>query len=188
MEHKWDEAFGYVYAAAANPASPTPNLASEDKFLGKYLYRVEGDADFAGIADDVFNAFALGRAAIVAKNYTVRDAQADFLQTKLSEVVAIRAVYYMQQAKFILEQSNPDYGGAFHDLSEGFGFIYSLRFTRRFESNQSFFTRAEVDGLIDDLYGSTNGFWDLTPADLDAISNTIAAKFDFTVEQAGSLD
>jgi hypothetical protein len=31
-----------------------------------------------------------------------------------------------------------------------------------------------------------NGFWDVTADTLDEISNTIAAKFNFTVAQAGS--
>jgi hypothetical protein len=31
-----------------------------------------------------------------------------------------------------------------------------------------------------------NGFWDLTAATLDSLSDTIAAKFAFTVTEAGS--
>lgn len=188
MEHKWDEAYGYVYAAAANTANPNSSLADRDDFIGKYIMRVESDTDFTGIANEIFAAFSLGRAAIVAKDYTIRDAQAALIKTRLSEVVAIRAVYYLQQAKFILEQANPEYGGAFHDLSEGFGFVYSLRFTRRFENNQSYFSKEEVDGLLNDLYGATNGFWEVTPTTLDAVSTAIAAKFNFTVAQAGSTN
>lgn len=186
MEHKWDEAYGYLFAAATNTADPIASLAANDSFLGKYLMRVEGDTDFTGIAAELFSAFSLGRAAIVAKDYTVRDSQADLIKTRLSEIMAIRAVYYMQQGKLNLELSTPDYGAAFHDLSEGFGFIYSLRFTRRFESNQPYFTQSEVDGMISDLMAGTNGFWDVTPATLDAISEAIAAKFNFSVDQAGS--
>lgn len=186
MEHKWDEAFGYLFGTSANPANPVSEIGNEDAFLNKYLGRVEGDSDFAGIAQEVFDAFKLGRAAIVAKQYDVRDAQAAILRQKLSQVIAVRAVYYLQQGKNALQQSPAAYGTAFHDLSEGFGFIYSLRFTRKSDSNAPYFTKSEVDGFIDDLVGSTNGFWDLTPAKLDEISNSIAAKFDFTVAQAGS--
>jgi hypothetical protein len=64
MEHKWDEAFGYLYGAEENAASPLLNV---DSFMSKYLSRVEGDTDFAGIADKIYDAFKLGRAAIVAK-------------------------------------------------------------------------------------------------------------------------
>ena len=81
---------------------------------------------------------------------------------------------------------NQQYGTAFHDLSEGFGFIYSLRFTHNPIAGDSFFSREEVDQMIDDLYGSTNGFWDVDATTLDAISASIAAKFDFTVAEAGN--
>ena len=50
MEHKWDEAYGYLFGASSDAADPIPNLG-EDSFLNKYLARVNGDdLDFAGIA------------------------------------------------------------------------------------------------------------------------------------------
>lgn len=186
MEHKWDEAFGYLFGTSANPANPVSEIGNEDAFLNKYLGRVEGDSDFAGIAQKVFDAFKLGRAAIVAKDYTVRDQQAALLRELMSQIIGVRAVYYLQQGKNALAQNPPAYGTAFHDLSEGFGFVYSLRFTRDPQSGAPYFSKSEVDGFINSLTGSTNGFWDLTSATLDQISNSIAAKFDFTVDQAGS--
>ena len=119
------------------------------------------------------------------KNYEVRDQQADVLKDKISEAIAIRAVYYLQQGKNGIpsDGNQSAYGGAFHDLSEGFGFVYSLRFTRKSGSNEPYFTRSEVDGFINSLT-TGNGFWDVTPQTLDDISESIAAKFDFTVAQA----
>lgn len=186
MEHKWDEAYGYVFALASNIADPIASIGANDSFLGKYVIRVENDPDFTGVATELFSAFSLGRAAIVAKNYTIRNTQADLIKTRLSEIMAIRAIYYMQQGKLNLELRDPDFGAAFHDLSEGFGFLYSLRFTRRFENNEPCFSKTEVDGFLNDLMGGTNGLWDVTPATLDAISEAIAAKFNFTVDVAGS--
>ena len=179
MEHKWDEAFGYLYGKEADITAPTLN---NDSFLNKYLSRVEGDADFAGIAEEIYNAFKLGRAAIVAKDYTTRNVQAEILREKISEIVGIRAVYYLQQGKNNLPT---DKGGAFHDLSEGIGFIYSLQFTRMPNSTASYFTKAEVDGFMATLQNG-NGFWDLSSETLDEMSATIAAKFNFTLAQAGS--
>jgi ABC-type oligopeptide transport system substrate-binding subunit len=179
MEHKWDEAFGYLYGAEANAASPELNV---DSFMSKYLSRVEGDTDFAGIAAKVYDAFKLGRAAIVAKNYTVRDEQAQIIREEISKVIAVRAVYYLQQGKANL---GTDFASAFHDLSEGFGFVYSLQFTRVPDTASSYFTKSEVDSFISQLM-TGNGFWDVTPATLDEISNTIASEFGFTVAQAGS--
>ncbi|AXT50771.1 DUF4856 domain-containing protein [Aquimarina sp. BL5] len=187
MEHKWDEAYGYLYGASVNPANPNPTIGDDDSFLNKYIGRVEGDADFAGIADDIYDAFKLGRAAIVAKNYTIRDQQAAIIREKISEIIAIRAVYYLQQGKNSLEETTIDYASAFHDLSEGYGFIYSLQFTRRSGSNAPYFTRTEVQAFIDQLMGGTNGLWDVTPAKLQSISETIADKFSFTVTEAGSV-
>ena len=181
MEHKWDEAYGYVYGVNADPANPNADLGA-DSFLNKYIGRVEGDDDFAGIADEIYQAFKLGRAAIVAKNYTVRDAQAEIIKEKISEIIGIRAVYYLQQGKNVLAT---DKAAAFHDLSEGFGFIYSLQFTRKPGTNDPYFTKSEVDGFITTLT-TENGFWDISEDALDTMSNTIAEKFSFTVAQAGS--
>ena len=184
MEHKWDEAYGYAYGTASNPADPNLNLG-EDSFLNKYIGRVENDADFTGIADDIFQAFKLGRAAIVAKDYTVRDQQANIIREKVSEIIAIRAVYYLQQAKNALSFETKDFGGAFHDISEGYGFIYSLQFTRNPNTNEPYFTRTEVLGFIDDLLDDgANGLWDVENTTLDNISDAIAARFNFTVAQA----
>ncbi|MCB4808109.1 DUF4856 domain-containing protein [Tamlana sp. 62-3] len=181
MEHKWDEAYGYVYGLNADAANPNADLGA-DSFLNKYIGRVEGDEDFAGIADDIYQAFKLGRAAIVAKNYDVRDAQAEIIKEKISEVIGIRAVYYLLQGKINL---GVDYASAFHDLSEGFGFIYSLQFTRQPNSEEPYFTKAEVDAFIATLTEG-NGFWDISTDDLDAMATEIASRFNFTTEQAES--
>ncbi len=186
MEHKWDEAYGYAYGTAENLADPNPTIGEDDGFLNKYIGRVEGDEDFTGIADDIFNAFKLGRSAIVAGEYSTRDAQAEIIREKISSIIAIRAIYYLQQGKAGLKASTVDYASVFHDLSEGYGFIYGLQFTRMPSSDLPYFSRAEVNEMLDDLMSGTNGFWDVTPEILDDISNKITAKFSFTIEQAGN--
>ena len=184
MEHKWDEAYGYLFGSASNAANPIATLGSDDNFLNKYLGRVNEDNDFTGIAEDIYDAFKLGRAAIVARDYDLRDEQAEIIREKLSQVIAIRAVFYLQQGKNALPPSGSDFGSAFHDLSEGFGFIYSLRFTRMPRSSAPYFSKSEADEFLADLM-TGNGFWEVTPEMLDSISEAIAAKFDFTVMQAG---
>lgn len=183
MEHKWDEAYGYLFGATGTDTSDPLATLGSDSFLNKYLSRVDGDSDFAGIASDIYEALKLGRAAIVAKDYEVRDEQVAILRDKISQVIAIRAVYYLQQSKLSIE--NNELGTAFHALSEGYGFIYSLRFLRQANSNNPYFTKAEVEDFLARLTAG-NGFWDLSPETLDQLSNEIASKFDFTVEQAGS--
>ena len=183
MEHKWDEAYGYVYGTAQDVANPNLTIGSDDSFLNKYIGRVEGDEDFAGIADDIYNALKRGRAAIVAGNYAERDVQADIIREKISTIIAVRAVYYLQQSKLSI---GTNWGTALHDLSEGFGFIYSLQFTRKPRTNDPYFTKAEVDSMLDELMAGQNGLWGLTPEQCDQISETIASRFNFTVAQAGS--
>ena len=100
-------------------------------------------------------------------------------------IIGIRAVYYLQQGKAGLEVETIDYASVFHDLSEAYGFVYSLQFTRDPMTNTPYFTNAEVNAMLDDLMEG-NGFWDVTPAKLDEISTDIAARFSFTVEEAGS--
>lgn len=189
MEHDWDEAYGYAFGTAQDLTDPRPTIGDDDSFLNKYIGRVEGDSDFDGITEDIFQALKLGRAAIVAKDYEVRDEQANILRKLISEIIAIRAVYYLQQGKNALDQVSPDFGGGFHDLSEGYGFIYSLQFTRKPDTDEPYFTKAEVDAFLTDLLDDgDNGLWNVTPATLDAISEAIATEFDFTVEQAGSTN
>ena len=175
MEHKWDEAYGYTYGAGG------------ELFWDKYIDRVEGDSDFAGIAAEIDEAFRTGRAAIVNSDYETRDAQSDILREKLSMIAAIRAVYYLQAGKAKLV---PDAGAAFHDLSEGFGFIYSLQFTRQPGTDIPYFSRTEVQEILDDLLAGNNGLWDVDHLDtvLDEISTKIAGEFDFTVSQAATVD
>ncbi|OAN62966.1 DUF4856 domain-containing protein [Balneola sp. EhC07] len=185
MEHKWDEAFGYLYGNSSNTANPNLTIGQDDSFLNKYVGRVEGDDDFAGIAQDIFDAFALGRVAIVEGDYELRDEQAEILRAQISAIIGVRAVYYLQSGKTVLEQANPDFGAAFHDLSEAYGFVYSLQFTRQPGTGQPYFTKAEVDGFIS-LLEAGNGLWDVTPQTLQDISVEIASKFNFTIEEASN--
>ena len=184
MEHKWDEAYGYAYGLNADAANPNADLGA-DSFLNEYIERANSDSDFEGIAEDIFNAFKLGRAAIVAKNYDIRDQQAEIIKENISKVIAIRAIFYLQNGKLGLAGETPNYGSAFHALSEAYGFIYSLQFTRKPNSTDPYFTKNEVDAFLTDLLDDgDNGLWNVESTTLDSISEDIAARFDFTLAQA----
>ena len=178
MEHKWDEAYGYLYGTETDPSMP---VLGADSFLNNYLNRVDSDSDFTGIAMDVFEAFKLGRAAIVANDYDLRDAQAQIIRENISKVSAVRAVHYLQAGKAKIAEG--DMAAAFHQLSEGFGFVYSLQFTRKPNTNVPYFTHEEVETYVSELMAG-NGFWDVTNETLDTISEEIATRFNFTVAQA----
>lgn len=179
MEHKWDEAYGYVYGLEQDATTPKYGA---DSFLNKYIARVDGDADFTGIGTTIFNAFKLGRAAIVAKNYKVRDEQVNILRKEISKVIGVRAVYYLQGGKKAIEGNNREEG--FHDLSEGIGFVYSLQFTQNPDTGKPYLSAADVDKFVADM-NAGNGLWDVKASKLDTWSTKIANAFDFTVEQAG---
>ncbi len=183
MEHKWDEAYGYLYGDPSIPAE-NPNsvlTSSEDRLLFNYLGRVNGDSDFAGIADEVYNAFKTGRAAIVAGNYDLRDEQIEIIKENISKVIAVRTIYYLQKGKTAL--GNENFGNAFHQLSEGFGFLYSLRFTNDPLTGAPYLLPQELNTFKDQLLEG-NGFWDVSPATLDTISERIATAFGITVAAA----
>lgn len=183
MEHKWDEAYGYLYGDPSIP-SVNPNSVlneSQDRLLFNYLGQVDADEDFSGIAASTFDAFKKGRAAIVAENYGLRDEQVEIIRENLSKVIAVRAIYYLQAGKAALAEE--DFGGAFHDLSEGYGFLYSLRFTNNPATNLPYISKAQLDEFKEQLLNG-NGFWDVTPASLDLISGEIASAFGITVEAA----
>lgn len=184
MEHFWDEGVGYVYGTSQSIAEPNLTIGEDDNFLNRYVGLVDRDPDFAGIADDIFLAFTTGRAAITQSEYDIRDIQTAELRTLLSTVTAVRAVFYLQSGG--RELANGNTGGAFHDISEGMGFITSLQFTRTPNGDQPYFTREEVQGFIEQLLNDgPNGLWDVTQETLNAVSEAIAAPFNFTVEQAG---
>lgn len=183
MEHKWDEAYGYLYGDPSIPAEDPNSVLneSEDGLLFNYLGRVDGDEDFSGIAEETFEAFKTGRAAIVAGDYATRDEQVSIIRENISKVIAVRAVHYLQGGKAALSENNM--GSAFHELSEGFGFVYSLRFTNKPGTNMPYLSKETVDSFKEQLLDG-NGFWDVTPETLDSISEEIANAFGFTVAEA----
>lgn len=173
MEHHFDEAYGYVYGLAS----------TEDRLLQKYINDVASQSNFSNIASTVSKAFKIGRAAIVAKNYAIRDAAVEVIRYQISQIPGARALYYLNQAKLKYADVNVDKREAFHALSEGYGFIYSLQFTYNTTTKKPYFTKTEVDGMITKLEAK-NGFYDLTVKDLEDLSNTIVAKYDFTLAEA----
>ena len=115
-----------------------------------------------GIATEIYDAFKKGRAAIVANDSELRDAQAEIVKTKMSRVILHKAAYYLRGAADAKAASAVDYADYFHGLSEGYGFVLSLQFT--YDANgDSYFSHNEVRYNVVALEAG-NGFWDRTPA------------------------
>lgn len=181
MEHYWDEAYGYVYG-------DDDATANSKKYWSSYIDQVNADADFNTVTNDINLAFRKGRAAIVGNKYDVRNQQIQTIQSKLALVAAVRSVYYLQEGKDKLATDNG--AKAFHALSEAYGFIMALRYTREPNTDNPYFSKSEVDTMLATLISGNNGFWDidnLSPK-LDAISTQIATKFGFTVAQAATVN
>lgn len=181
MEHFWDEAYGYAYGA-------DDAVNNKLAFWSSYIEQVNDDADFNTISAEINVAFRKGRAAIEANDYVVRDQQIAIIQRDLALVAAVRAVFYMQEGKAKLVTDNG--AKAFHALSEGYGFIMSLRYTRQPGTDNPYFSKTEVDTMLASLTSGTNGLWDidnLSPK-LDAISVQIASRFGFSVAQASTVN
>ena len=174
MEHHWDEGLGYVYGQEDDitmAATPQGNGV----LFNKYLKKVSADGkEEPGLGATIYDAFKLGRAAIVAGDATVRDEQAEIVKTKMSRVILHKAAYYLRGAATAREAASVDYADFFHGLSEGYGFVLSLQFTYD-ASGVSYFSHAEVATMLTSLEAG-NGFWDITPAALNAMAAQIEAK------------
>ena len=193
MEHFWDEGFGYIYGLSCDIEDVARDLGENDGNFNNYLDLVNDDEDFRGIADDIFTAFVTGRAAITASDYDLRDEQTAILRELLSEVMAIRTVFYLQQGRIKLESARAgtggEFGDAFHDISEGMGFLLGLRYTQNPNTNAPYYTPEEVQGFFDNLLADgSNGLWDVESSTIDAVSEAIAAPFGFTRAMAESVD
>jgi len=143
--------------------------------FNKYLKKVSADGkEEPGLGATIYDAFKLGRAAIVAGDATVKNEQAEIVKTKMSRVILHKAAYYLRGAAEAKGATDVDYADFFHGLSEGYGFVLSLQFTYD-ASGASYFSHTEVATMLAELEAG-NGFWDITPDALNAMAAQIEAK------------
>ena len=169
MEHYWDEGYGYLYGynnlhIGGSDDNSTGVAQSAGVLLNKYLKKVNSSSHI-GIADDIYDAFKLGRAAIVAGDYTLRDEQAVIIKENLDKIIAQKAIDYLSGGASTIS-SGASREDTFHGLSEGYGFVLALQFT-------NYFTNSEVNVMLDELMAG-NGFWDISADQLTNMSNQIA--------------
>ncbi|MCX8211310.1 MAG: DUF4856 domain-containing protein [Lewinella sp.] len=176
MEHLWDEAFGYLFGASANPAEPLTDIGEADNFLNEYVGKVADQGSFTAVAQITERSFRTGRAAIVAGQYDTEVVrQTIMIRAELNKVLAARASYYLCEATADLEASPANKGGAFHALSKAYGFIYSLRFIAQNSGN---FVPADFtiisDILLSDLRNENDfGFWGLNADEIRNVNNAL---------------
>lgn len=165
LEHHWDEAYGYLTKNEFFPKAD-PNDATKwlESFLGNYVRQVNGTL---GNPSDVYMAFLKGRAAIVNKDMTTKEAQIAAIRQSLEKAIATIAISYLNKTK-----TGTTDGAKFHALSEGVGFIYSLRFAHNAKINKT-----TSDQMLSSLMDKPNGFWSLSNNDIDDVRNQIADAF-----------
>lgn len=182
MEHKWDEAYGYLYGDTSIPTSNPMSVLDDnsDKFLFNYIRQVAADDDFENVAQATFDAFKKGRAAITVGNYEIRDAQADIIKENISLIFAVRAIHYFQAGKESIAAG--EMGAAFHELSEGLGFMYSIRFSQNPDDKEPYMSASDLETFKNELLDG-NGFWSVSAEKLDEVSEAIANAYGISVSQ-----
>ena len=148
MEHKWDEGFGYLYGLEGdNLASAGTTPSGGGSLLMKYFKKVNDEGGYEpGIAQTVYDAFVMGRTAIVNKDYALRDQQAAIIKVELSKVIGYYAIHYMNDFVSKLEAGNV--AGAHHSISEAWGFLLSLQFTNN-GNDEPFMDKSTVESFLD---------------------------------------
>ena len=172
MEHYWDEGFGYLFGRESDKENPTYS-GNGSVLLNKYAGKVNtsGDVDM----NIVYNAFKLGRAAIVNIDYATRDDQAAIIKEHISKILGVKASDYLRDGAADLVSKNPDMADFFHAVSEGYGFILSLQFALDGSGNY-IFTNTQVNAMLDTLMVG-NGLWDVDATTLTQMADEIDAAF-----------
>ncbi|MFT4594371.1 MAG: hypothetical protein ACI9UR_000530 [Bacteroidia bacterium] len=173
MEHYFDEAFGYFGAPVDFPSG----AMLEDngfRFWSKYCNSRE-EGLYPGINNEIALAFRTGRAAIVAKDYDVRDEAIQTIQQKWAIVIAASAVSYLNQA---LSAAGTDEYKRHHKMSEAVGFMLGLKY--HFAGGNSkyppHFTHMHIGQALSEIGPSTN-LYTVTDTNIESAINHIKMAF-----------
>ena len=170
-EHYYDEAYGYVYGLDDNDLDAEIN---NGLLLGKYLNKHNASNAYSGVdyRQRVYDAFKLGRQAVVEDCAEELERQITEINHCLSKVVAWHAQDYLSSAA--TELGTADFH---HSISEAWGFIYSLQYTKI--DGAPIFSHAEVMSMISTLDAGNNGAWDLEATTLNDMAATINSAVTF---------
>jgi hypothetical protein len=165
MEHHWDEAFGYLGVPVDFPSSLTGL-----RFWGKYL---NDRNSTLGLNSTLMNDFIAGRAAISHKDLSERDVKILSIRKNWELVIAATAVAYLNDA---INTFSSDAAEKHHALSEGYAFIYSLKW-----AGNPTISSTNINSILTTLGGTSNllqiNFYNTTLSDVQNVKDALVAAF-----------
>lgn len=166
MEHHWDEAFGY-WGVPVDFPNGDPVLPAENKrFWANYT---NGRDELLGTNALLMNAYLTGRAAIVAKQYNIKNEQKEIIYEGHELVAAATAVHYINEA---LDYFGSDQGNFLHVMSEGYAFVNALKY-----SPSKKITDDQIDEILNTDFGTDGDFWTVTLAGLQNAKATLVSVY-----------
>jgi hypothetical protein len=177
LEHHWDEAFGYWGVPIDFPKGD-PVLSPEFKrFWANYT---NGRNELLKVNQPLMDAYILGRAAIVAKNHTVKNDQVKVIIDLHELVSAATAVHYINDAMGFL--SSGDQGNLFHSLSEAYTFVSAIQY-----SPLKKITQNEIIKILTLDFGADGNFWKVSNESLQNAKNKLTTAYPELKAHANAL-
>ncbi|HTM97339.1 MAG TPA: DUF4856 domain-containing protein [Pedobacter sp.] len=169
LEQNWDEAYGLL---TLNPnylvGSTTTAKGTTEFALGSYIWEYGQPADDANYNyTKVLGAFLTGRAAIANNDIVEVKKQALIIRKTMELAIARAAKGYL--SKYVTRTTDAERA---HDIGEGAGFIYALRFCKVTGADAAF-----SESVLLSLLGTNRSFWEITPTSISTATAAIKAKF-----------
>lgn len=165
MQHHWDEAFGYwgVPHDFGTSGFEYDKKADYHRFWAKYTHVID---QHLNVSAPLMDAFIKGRQAIINKDYGTRDAAITEVRNTWETIAAAMAIHYINGAKANIADDMIRN----HELSEGIGFLMSLRFNP---------TQRISDQEIEDIMESKlENLYEVNVQDLNEIRDQLADVYD----------
>ncbi len=159
MAHHWDEAFGYFGVPINFPTT----LGTD--FWAEYCNKQNATL---GSNSKMMDNFLKGRAAIVNKSYSDRDAAILTIRETWEDISAHQALSYLNTA---ISYFGNDQAKYLHVLSEAYAFSWNLRYSPLETRNLSTAEHSVLMAMFGD------NLWNLTLSDLNAIKAALTAKY-----------
>ena len=183
MEHRWDQAFGYLYGHEEEDISVArDNPSGEGNFLMKYFKKtISGYDANANMGHTVYDAYKKGRHAIVSKDYDTRDQQAVIIKQNLSNVIGYQLLEFINKVK-----NKTEAGQSIESVhSKVYGFIFCLQFTNN-GNDSPYFDSDEVNVILSNIENFNNASSPDSSIVVDSVSYTHIEYLDYIYNQVES--